>query len=210
MKSTMRAPPVPASPPVTCRLTIACGAASGATSLRSIQTSSVEPPPMSKTSTWLARSRRPAARRRSPPAAPPPRGGSLRAAGRFRGSTMARKWLPLRARRQASVATSRTFADLIAAELLGADLERRQGARDRAARQMPGALKARAEPHRFGEGVDHAEMAALGGCDQHPAAVGAQIEGRVQLRIRPAQARKLRRLGASATVSCATGQVVRH
>ena len=76
-------------------------------------------------------------------------------------------------------------------ELVGADLERGEGAADGAARQVPGALEPRAEADRLGEGVDDAEAAGFRRRDQHAATVRAQVEGSVQGRV------KLRRLGAA-------------
>ena len=52
--------------------------------------------------------------------------------------------------------------DAVALELLGADLERREGAADGAAGKMAGALEPGAEPHRLGEGVHDAKAPASG------------------------------------------------
>ena len=111
IESTIRAassPPTSGAPPFIRRLTIACARRSGAISDRSSQTSSVEPPPMSNTSTWresgatsgaqeITASRASSSGRITSSRSPVCRAAS------------ARKALPLRARRQASVATSRTL-----------------------------------------------------------------------------------------------------
>ena len=107
MKSTIRAAPGMPLAPIS-RLTIACTRSSGSISLRSSQTSSVEPPPMSKTSTCSASGDTSGAQEiTASRASSSGRITSSRSPVSFAAS--ARKWLPFRARRHASVATSRTF-----------------------------------------------------------------------------------------------------
>ena len=68
-----------------------------------------------------------------------------------------RKWLPFRARRQASVATSRTFSTRWRASFSAQTSSAWQRPLDRPPRQVPGPLEPRAQPHRLGEGVDDTE-----------------------------------------------------
>ena len=108
MKSTIRAAPGAPDPPPISRFTIACARSAGAIAERSSQTSSVEPPPMSKTSTCDASGATRGAQEMT--------ASRASSSGRITSSrspvcraASARKLLPFRARRQASVATSRTL-----------------------------------------------------------------------------------------------------
>ena len=110
MKSTIRAASGPPLPLIS-RSTIACARFSRAIPETSSQTSSVDPPPMSKTSTCSASGEtRGAQEITASRASSSGRITSSRSPVSFAAS--ARKWLPFRARRQASVATSRAFATL--------------------------------------------------------------------------------------------------
>ena len=78
------------------------------------------------------------------------------------------------------------------------------------ARRTTGAAeRLRPRAHRLGEGGDHAESSRIRGCDEHPAAVRAQVEGRVEIGLRHRRDVATPR-NESDTLLRRLGQVVRH
>ena len=152
----------------------------------------------------------PAARRRSPPAAPPPRAGSPRAAARSRappapGSGC--RCAPAGRPRSPPAARCRPGS---------ARASRRRSRAPPASGRSRRATDARCAPARSRAAPTwrrrrrRGNARASGRCDQHPAAVRAQVEGRIQIGLRR------RRLVAAAprhqcdTILRRLGQVLRH